>query len=298
MPTVPPERTPFGGRESHQAREIAESFGSDPDRYDRARPRYPGALIDRIAARTPGGTREGRPGPYVLDVGCGTGIVARQFLAAGCRVLGVDPDERMAGLARRHGLEVEVATFETWPSAGREFDAVVAGQSWHWVDPAAGAAKAARALRPGGRLAVFWNAFEPPRDVADAFLAVYRRVIPESPLVRGAAGTTGPDAYQGPCARAADGMREAGAFGPPEQWRFGWDRPYTRDEWLDQVPTSGFWAQIPAAGQRELLAGIGTAVDAAGGGFTMRYVTVAVTATRTATTAKSAGSSVLRSLGR
>jgi hypothetical protein len=52
MPTVPPERTPFGGRESHQAREIAESFGSDPDRYDRARPRYPGALIDRIAART------------------------------------------------------------------------------------------------------------------------------------------------------------------------------------------------------------------------------------------------------
>ena len=75
-----PERTPFGDRESHRAREIAESFGSDPDRYDRARPRYPGALIDRIAARTPGGTREGRPGPYVLDVGCGTGIVARQFL--------------------------------------------------------------------------------------------------------------------------------------------------------------------------------------------------------------------------
>ena len=49
------------------------------------------------------------------------------------------------------------------------------------------------------------------------------------------------------------------------------------------MPTSGFWAQIPAAGQRELLAGIGAAVDAAGGSFTMRYVTVAVTATRTAT---------------
>jgi SAM-dependent methyltransferase len=33
----------------------------------------------------------------------GPGIVARQFQAAGCRVLGVDPDARMADLARRHG---------------------------------------------------------------------------------------------------------------------------------------------------------------------------------------------------
>ncbi|MGW3626958.1 methyltransferase domain-containing protein [Streptomyces sp. NPDC000880] len=31
-----------------------------------------------------------------LDVGCGTGIAARQFQAVGCRVLGVEPDARMA----------------------------------------------------------------------------------------------------------------------------------------------------------------------------------------------------------
>src|SRR2546430_10607199 len=118
MPTLPPARAPFGGRESHQAREIAESFGSDADRYDRARPRYPDALVDRIVAGAPRSLRN----PDVLDVGCGTGIVARQFQAAGCRVLGVDPDARMAELARRHGLEVQVSTFEAWHSAGRAFD--------------------------------------------------------------------------------------------------------------------------------------------------------------------------------
>jgi SAM-dependent methyltransferase len=205
MPTLPPARTPFGGRESHQAREIAESFGLDADRYDRARPRYPDALVDRIAA---GAARsQHRPDiPEVLDVGCGTGIVARQFQAAGCRVLGVDPDARMADLARRYGLEVEVSTFEAWPSAGRAFDAVVSGRAWHWVDPVAGAAAAARALRPGGRLAVFWNAFQPPSDLAEAFAAVYRRVMPDSPLFRGGAGHGGPDAYRGPCAKAAEGM--------------------------------------------------------------------------------------------
>ncbi|MFB9838760.1 class I SAM-dependent methyltransferase, partial [Actinoallomurus acaciae] len=143
MPTVsreqpsPSERPP---REAHQAREMAESFGVDPERYDRARPRYPDALVERIVAAS--------PGPRVLDVGCGTGIEARQFQAAGCTVLGVDPDARMAGFARRTGVEVEVATFETWDPAGRVFDAVVAGQAWHWVDPVAGAAKAAQVLRP------------------------------------------------------------------------------------------------------------------------------------------------------
>ena len=83
------------------------------------------------------------------------------------------------------------------------------------------------------------------------------------------------------CTKAADGMRQAGAFGDPEQWRFDWERPYTRDEWLDQVPTFGGHSQLPPAKLEELLAGIGAAIDAAGGSFTMRYTTVVVTAART-----------------
>jgi ubiquinone/menaquinone biosynthesis C-methylase UbiE len=81
--------------ESHQYRQVAESFGADAERYDRTRPSYPAALVERIVAAS--------PGPAVLDVGCGTGIAARQFQAAGCRVLGVDPDARMADLAGRAG---------------------------------------------------------------------------------------------------------------------------------------------------------------------------------------------------
>lgn len=46
--------------------------------------------------------------------------------------------------------------------------------------------------------------------------------------------------------------------------RLDWQRSYSRDEWL------------------ELLAGIGAAIDAMGGSFTMRYAAVAVTAARTA----------------
>jgi SAM-dependent methyltransferase len=260
-------------REAHQARQVAESFGAQAERYDRARPGYPDALVGRVIAES--------PGRHVLDVGCGTGIAARQFQAAGCSVLGVDPDARMADLARQRGVEVEVAAFEDWDPAGRAFDVVIAAQAWHWVEPVAGAAKAAQALRPGGRLAAFWNAFEPPAALGEAFAAVYRGVMPDSPAFR--RPMPGADAYSGLCAKAADGIRRAGAFGDPEEWRFDWDRPYTRDEWLDQVPTSGFTNQLPPAALQELLAGIGAAVDAAGGSFTMQYATLVVTATRAGT---------------
>ena len=270
MTSVPPEQVPLPEREPHQQRQVAESFGTNAERYDRTRPRYPDALVERIVATIPG--RE------VLDVGVGTGIAARQLQAAGCRVLGVDPDARMAGLARRLGTEAEVATFEAWDPAGRVFDAVIAGQAWHWVDPVAGAAKAAAVLRPGGRMALFWNAFQPPSDLSEAFAGVYRRVqtgLPFDPWARPAL-----DSCQIMCSTAADGIRQAGAFGDQERWRFDWDRPYTREEWLEVVPTIGGHSQIPPAALRELLAGIGAAIDAAGGSFTMHYATVAVTAAR------------------
>jgi SAM-dependent methyltransferase len=260
-------------RDSHEARDVAESFGTDADRYDRARPSYPGALVQRIV--------DASPGRDILDVGCGTGIVARQLQAAGCRVLGVDVDERMAALARQRGLEVEVARFEDWDPAGRVFDTITAGQAWHWVDPVTGAAKAGQALRPGGQLALFWNAFEPPSDLQAAFGAVYRRVMPDVPMFQRPVSAA--DAYAAMCTKASDGMCEAGGFGEPEQWRAGWERPYTKGEWLDMVPTSGFHTKLDPATLQELLAGIGVAIDAVGGGFTMHYTTVAVTATRTAT---------------
>ncbi len=270
MPTIAPEGAPPSGPEPHRARQWAESFGSDAERYDRARPGYPRDLLDRIIAASPGAD--------VLDVGIGTGIAARQFQAAGCRVIGVDVDARMAEFARRSGLEVEVATFEAWDPAGRTFDAVVAGQTWHWIDPVAGAAKAAEVLRPGGRLAAFWNVGHPSPDVAEAFSAVYHRVMPDWPYNPWAVPAL--DAYSKGFARAADGIRQVGAFTDPEQGRFDWERSYTRDEWLDQLPTGGDASQFTPAKLEELLAGVGAAVDATGGSFTMRYTAVVVTAAR------------------
>lgn len=258
---------------SHQQRQVAEGFGADAGRYDRARPSYPAELVRRIVAAS--------PGRDLLDVGCGTGISARLFAGAGCQVLGVEPDPRMAEVARSAGLTVEVSSFEDWDPGGRAFDAVTAGQSWHWVDPVAGAAKAAAALRPGGLLALFWNVFEPDPELRAAFGEAYRQALPEHPM-NGFWSRPALDGYRAGGARAADGIAQAGAFGPAQEWLVRWERPYTRQEWLDLVPTFGGHHQFPPAAVARLLDGLGAAVDAAGGSFVMGYTTLAIAAVRSA----------------
>lgn len=73
MPTTPPEQ--FSASESHRARQIAESFGSEAERYERTRPTYPKAMVDAVLAAS--------EGHEILDVGIGTGISARPFREAG-----------------------------------------------------------------------------------------------------------------------------------------------------------------------------------------------------------------------
>ena len=125
---------------AHRQRDRAESFGAVAHDYDLYRPSYPAELVDELVALAAGGP--------VLDIGMGTGKGARLLAERGLDVLGVEVDPQMAEVARGHGLTVEVASFETWPDAGRSFSLITAAQAWHWVDPVPGAPKVARLLRP------------------------------------------------------------------------------------------------------------------------------------------------------
>lgn len=146
------------------------SFGEDPEAYDRFRPRYPDPLYDELLRD--GGVVD------VLDIGCGTGLAGAPLVDRGCRVVGVEPDQRMGALAARRGIEVEQATFEDWDPRGRRFQLAVAGTSWHWVDAAVGEPKVLSVLEPGRRFAAFWNVPRYPADIASIFDDVYARHAP------------------------------------------------------------------------------------------------------------------------
>jgi SAM-dependent methyltransferase len=247
----------------HQDRRRADSFGADAEQYDRARPGYPAALIDHLLRDDP---------HLVLDVGCGTGIVSRLFRARGCQLVGVEPDARMAAVARRYGLEVEVGRFEDWDPAGPPFDLLVSGQAWHWVDPVAGTDRAAQVLRAGGRIGVFWNRGQPPDALRAALDGVYRRVAPA--LGRGyalpSAALEQPDRD---CQLAAHTLAAGGGFVAAAVRMFEQVVEYTTARWLDQLPTHSDHRTLPPDQLTQVLAAVGETIDAAGGRFEMRYQT-------------------------
>src|SRR5215213_4575476 len=64
-------------------------FGKTAQDYGRYRHGFPAALFDRLAAFD-----VGLPGQRVLDLGTGTGTLARGFARRGCTVTGLDPAAR------------------------------------------------------------------------------------------------------------------------------------------------------------------------------------------------------------
>ncbi|HEY3943577.1 MAG TPA: class I SAM-dependent methyltransferase [Acidimicrobiales bacterium] len=252
----------------HEDRLRAGSFGEDAEQYDRSRPRYPAALVDRLLSD---GARR------VLDVGAGTGIVSALFAERGCDVLGVEPDDRMGALARRRGIEIEEATFEDWEDRGRRFDLVVSGQAWHWVDPVRGAAKAASVLHPGGRVGVFWNQGVHRQPLRDALVGSYRRAAPELADHSIVLGFVEGDRVE-VAASAIDGN---GWFERAEVRDFWWSTRYSTEQWLDQLPTHSDHRTLPPPVLERLVRDVGRTLDGAGGSFEMDYRTWLVTARRT-----------------
>lgn len=201
----------------------AGSFGSMAEAYDRYRAGYPDALIDDLVGLQP--TR-------VLDVGCGTGKVAVALARRGLSVLGVELDGRMAEVARGHGLEVQVAAFETWDDAGHTFDLITCGDAWHWIDPAPGVNKAAEILEVGGSVARFWTTYVLDEPVIAAFDPIYRRYAPEVAQVwRPAKGT--PRFH----ASTADLFARCGAFSPIEMKTYQWELGVNTDHWVGLAAT-------------------------------------------------------------
>jgi SAM-dependent methyltransferase len=250
-----------------QDRRRASSFGEHAEQYDRVRPAYPEELIDTLLADGPSA---------VLDIGCGTGITARLFAGRGCEVLGIEPDPRMAAVARRRGSVVEEGSFEQWAPAGRQFDLLVAGQAWHWVEPKAGADRAAAALRPGGRIGLFWNQSFPDPAVRQVIDEVYDRLLPDLGANAVLLGRRDDRLYD----RVVDSLRDSGHFEQVEVRRFAHAVRYTTAAWLELAATHSDHRTLPPDELAGLFDALGPALDAAGGEVPVQYETTLVTGRR------------------
>jgi ubiquinone/menaquinone biosynthesis C-methylase UbiE len=134
-------------------------------------------------------TAEVKEGKRVLDVACGTGIIARQAAARVGEngfVAGLDPNPGMLAVAERisPGLEWRQGTAESIPYPDNSFDAVVSQFGlMFFSDRRTALSEMMRVLAPGGRLAVaVWDSLERNQAYA-AEVELVRKLAGESAAI-------------------------------------------------------------------------------------------------------------------
>ena len=214
------------------------NFGQTASDYGRWRAGFPAHFFKRLFA-------EGwvMPENRVLDLGTGTGTIARGLALRGCRVTGIDSEQHLLTEAAR--LDREAATGVTYVQGRAEatglpeasFDLVTAGQCWHWFDRAATVAEVARVLAPSGRLVIAHFDWLPMRDNVVAMTErLVERYNPDWHL----GNTSG--LYPPWLTDAAEGGFEA-----LETFSFDVQVAYTHEAWRGRIRASaGIGASLPA----------------------------------------------------
>ncbi len=217
-------------------------FGKTAEDYARHRAGFPEEFFDRLTA-----LGAVRPGLRALDVGTGTGTLARGLARRGCEVSGLDRSpammEQAAQLDRDAGVSVRYveAPAEATGLEDASFDLVTAGQCWHWFDRARAAAEARRLLVPGGRLVIAHFDWIPlPGNVARVTEELIERHNPDWKLGNGL-GIYPP------------WLRDMGVAGfhGIETFSFDVDAMYSHEAWRGRVRASaGVGATLPPDGVR------------------------------------------------
>ena len=257
------------------------SFGSVAEQYDRARPRYPDAMIDETLAYAGISDLDGSQSTKALEVGGGTGIATRQFAARGLAITVLEPDPEMIAVnhsrADLEGIELtmQLTDFEHAEFEPHSFQLVYSATAWHWVTPGLRYELAARALVPGGALATFWNtpvwsgtAIRPAldqvyNDVAARFGVTWSGV--ESPTV----GQQDAD-QESDWQRELDGSVD---FTDLELRYYTWHQAYTREQYLALIGTHSDHVLLGDEARAALYEGITAVIDDVGGSFEVEYRT-------------------------
>ncbi|MFL5865165.1 MAG: class I SAM-dependent methyltransferase [Solirubrobacteraceae bacterium] len=243
-------------------------FGEVAELYDRHRPAYPDRLIEDLIALARVDHRQ-----PVLEVGAGTGKATRLFAARGITVVAIEPSAEMAAVARRNcsaygNVEIEQNDFEEWDPAGRRFPLVFCAQAWHWVQPAAGYAKARQALLPQGILAAFWNRVAWTRcELREALLAAYQQtgsgLTPDSHTLHPANLCPDADADWEGEITAVQGL--AG----PEIRYYDWHHSYSAADYTGLLATLSEIRLLDHGRRTELFAAVTSAINVNGGRLTL-----------------------------
>lgn len=156
----------------------AIGFTKEADAYERGRPDYPQAAVDLLLARLP-------QTPRILDLAAGTGKFTRMLArtARAAELIAVEPLPAMRAKLAAALPEVTLyeGTAEAIPLPDASVELVTVAQAFHWFDGPRALKEIRRVLRPGGTLALIWNARDERLAWVRAITALLERYEGDTP---------------------------------------------------------------------------------------------------------------------
>ena len=238
-------------------------FDGVAELYHQVRPEYPAELVEEVCRRIP-------KDAHILEMGCGTGKATQPYAERGYRMTCLELGDNLAAVARRElaqfpNVEVVRAPFENHEPP-EPVDLIISAQAWHWLYPETSYAEAVRRLKPGGKLAVYWNMYPRKRD--DFVLRkqqIYDRHAPEfsNPYYRR-------DIDERVSERTAE-MEGSGVFDTVEVFRYDWDFVLTADRYIDLMETYSNHIVLDREVRDGLYADIRALIQEYGGEVTREY---------------------------
>ena len=204
-------------------------FGKTSADYARHRAGFPPSLFIRLKERGIGLARQ-----RILDLGTGTGTLARGFAQTGAKVVGLDISDAQVKAAQAldasAGVSVEylVGRAEDTGLPAASFEVVIAGQCWHWFDSMAAMAEAGRLLSPNGHLVICHFDWLPlPGNMVEA---TERLIEAHNPAWKMGGGNGFHNAWALDAARA--GYRAI------ETFSYDHVQPYSHEDWRGRIRAS------------------------------------------------------------
>lgn len=134
-----------------------EKFTGKATIYERYRPEYPKEFIDYLFSEL-GFSKN----TTIADIGSGTGILSKQLLEKGSRVMCVEPNENMRQIAERslstysNFISIDGSAEDTKVEE-KSVDYITVAQAFHWFDAEKFKLECQRIIKPKGKVVLVWN---------------------------------------------------------------------------------------------------------------------------------------------
>ena len=233
--------------------------------YDKSRPAYPKDLYQDIFKYKCIDKQSN-----VLEIGLGTGKATQPILETQCCLVGIEPGENMADIAKERfknysNFSVYIDTLQTYHCPNERYDLIFSATAFHWISEEYGYRRVYELLKSGGafaRFAYHAGSDKKRKALTEDIQRLYDVYLSE---------TKAPKKFGEEEAKRVAEIAKKYGFADVEYKLYQFTKDFTADEYMELLKTYPNHMALESGNREKLFKGIHSAINNHGGIITVYY---------------------------